>query len=258
VACSAIANSTVQCRVMLLTSRFHSMLTLWLVLIGTAMAQGPAIRLDSSDWWSYTRLEELPVEEASHSVVWQRREPPETTFQIAGVKLGQPWDFSAIRSRFGGAIEVERGDAASGRSQTCYVSISGDVHLIFEFGELNSALYLFKDGQKWNGSELCSPSTLVSADISTLSGLRLGITQKQVNRILGDPSVVVPEKLVYHFALQKKTTPDRLAKLRKENPGMSDSEFQKSFQYSNVEDYIEARFVSGKLDYLDISRSETY
>jgi len=37
---------------------------------------------------------------------------------------------------------------------------------------------------------------------------------------------------------------------------MSDTEFHESFDYSDVEAYIEARFASGKLNYLAISRSE--
>jgi hypothetical protein len=45
---------------------------------------------------------------------------------------------------------VERGDAASSRNQICYISTSGSVHLIFEFGEINSVLYLFEDGAAWN------------------------------------------------------------------------------------------------------------
>src|SRR5713226_6493451 len=108
------------------------------VLIGSAMSQGTPVRLDSSDWWSYTRQEELPFREPRQPVRFQSREPAESNFQIAGITLGATWDFSEIRSKFGEGTEVERGDAASGRHQICYVSSSGSVHLIFELGEVDS------------------------------------------------------------------------------------------------------------------------
>jgi hypothetical protein len=229
------------------------------VLIGFALAQSTPVRLDSSDWWSYTRLEEAPYREPQQPIHFQSREPAEKNFQIAGITLGAPrHDFSEIRSKFGEGIEVERGDAASGRNQICYMSASGSVHLIFEFGEINSVLYLFEGGPKWNGSELCTRSNAVSANNSTTSGLRLGMGPEQVKNILGDPSIATPKKLVYYFDYKKKTTPETLAQLRKSSPDMSDEEFGRNFEYADGEAYIEARFASGKLNYLAISVSETY
>jgi hypothetical protein len=222
------------------------------------MSQSSPVRLDSSDWWSYTRQEELPVSKPSAPVKFQKREPAESNFQIGGIALREPRDFSEIRFKFGEATEVERGDAASGRSQICYTSPSGSLHLIFEFGEVDSVLYLFDDGPGWNGSELCAPSNSVSAKLSTASGLGLRIGPQQVKNILGEPSIVAPEKLVYYFDYRKKSTPKELLELRKNFPDMNDEEFAKNFEFADGEAYIEARFASGKLNYLAISKSETY
>lgn len=228
-------------------------------LIGSAMAQGTPVRLDSSDWWSYTRQEELPYKKPQQPIRFQPREPAESNFQIAGVTLDSPrHDFSEIRSEFGESTEVERGDAASGRNQICYISASGSVHLIFEFGEVNSVLYLFEGGRKWNGSELCARSNAVSSSTSTASGLHLGMEPQEVKSILGDPSVTSPSKLVYYFAYRKQNSPETLAQLRKNNPNMNEVEIKNNFEYADGEAYIEVRFVSGKLNYLAISRSETY
>jgi hypothetical protein len=216
------------------------------------------VRLDSSDWWSYTRQEELPLSKPSEPLRFQKREPAESNFQIGGIALREPRDFSEIRSKFGEATEVKRGDAASGRNQICYTSPSGSVHLIFEFGEVDSVLYLFNDGPRWNGSELCAPSSSVSATLSTASGLRLGIEPQQVKSVLGEPSIATQEKLVYYFDYRKKSTPKELVELRKKFPDMNDEEFLKNFEFADSEAYIEARFASGKLNYLAISKSETY
>ena len=237
-------------------NRQLQLMLLWFVLICSATPQTRGVRLDSSDWWSYIRQEELRF--MGQLIKWQNREPAESNFQISGLTLGRRWDFSEIRSKFGESSEVERGDAASGRDQICYVSPSGNVHLIFELGEVNAVLYLFRGGAKWNGSDLCARSPVLSASISTASGLKLGIAPEGVKNILGAPNIETPSKLAYYFGFRKKATPEDLSRLREENPSMSDTEFRQNFEYFDVENYIEARFTSGKLTYLAISKSETY
>src|SRR6516225_8512473 len=80
------------------------------VLIGCATAQNTPRRMDSSDWWSYTRQEELPIEQPRQPIKFQGRKPEEANFQVAGITLGETWDFWAVRSKFGEATEVQRGD----------------------------------------------------------------------------------------------------------------------------------------------------
>ena len=244
-------------------SRPHPLTAAFAVLLlylpnGRATAEKAPVRMDSSDWWSYTRQEELLVQGPHQPVKFQNRTPADTNFQVAGITLGEKWDFSDVRTKFGMATDVQRGDAASGRDQICYRSSSGNEHLIFELGEVNSAVYLFEDGPKWNGSDLCATSEAVSQDISTASGLRLGLQPEQVKSILGNPSVATSTKLVYYFSYRGKTPPKDLAKLRKDHAEMDDAEFQKNFEFFDGEAYVGARFASGKLNYLAISKSETY
>jgi hypothetical protein len=222
------------------------------------MGQGTPVQLDSSDWWSYTRKEEFPVPRPSQPIRFQSREPAEANFRVAGITLGATWDFSEVRFKFGEATEAVRGDAASARKQICYKSSSDNVHLIFELGEVNAALYLFEDGPKWNGDELCAASEAVSAKSSTASGLRLGLEPQQVRAILGVPSMATPQKLIYCFGYRTKTSRKALAQLRRSYPEMSDAEFNKDFEDADGEAYIEAWFASGRLNYLAISRSESY
>ena len=131
------------------------------ILIGRTAAQDNPVRMDSSDWWSYLRQEELPIQRSRQPVKFQSKKPAETNFQVASIALDEAWNFSEVLSKFGKATEVERGDAASGRNQICYQSSTGKVHLIFELGEVDSIVYLFENGPKWNGSELCATSTSV-------------------------------------------------------------------------------------------------
>jgi hypothetical protein len=70
--------------------------------------------------------------------------------------------------------------------------------------------------------------------------------------------IATPEKLVYYFDYRKKSIPKELAALRKNFPDMNDKEFAKNFEFADSEAYIEARFASGKLNYMAVSKSETY
>lgn len=235
----------------------HVVLVLF-VLSGFAVSQPRHVRLEnSSDWWSYIRLEEVPPSSHEERATFQDRLPAESNFRIAGLTLDSASP-QQIRAKFGDATEVERGDAASGRDQICYESPSGATHLIFEWGEVDSVLYLFEGGPKWDGMEFCANSSGVSNLLSLASGLRLGLASEQVKAILGTPNTTAPDKLVYYFGVRKKATAEDLARSRKNNPNVSDRELHENFDYSDVEAYIEARFASGKLNYLAISRSETY
>jgi hypothetical protein len=75
-----------------------------------------------------------------------------------------------------------------------------------------------------------------------------------VKSILGDPSIVTQSKLVYYFGYRRKTPPQTVAQLRNSHPDMSDADVE----YADGEAFVEARFASGKLNYLAISKSETY
>jgi hypothetical protein len=79
-----------------------------------------------------------------------------------------------------------------------------------------------------------------------------------VKNILVEPSIATPEKLVYHFDYRKESTPKELAALRKNFPDLNDKELAKNFEFADSEAYIEARFASRKLNYLAVSKSETY
>jgi hypothetical protein len=238
------------------TSFLLLLLTVSVPLCSTAQSQDIGIK-NSSDWWSYLRLEETPPSGAHGPVSFQNRVPAPSTFRIAGLTIGLA-DIQQIRARFGDAAEVSRGDAASGRQQICYASPSGSIHLIFEWGEVESILYLFEGGPQWDGMNYCASSSDVSEHISTASGLRIGLSPEQVKTILGTPSIITPHKQVYYFGYRIKTSAEELVRLRKQNSTMNEKEFRESFNYLDGEAYIEARFVSDKLNYLAISRSETY
>jgi len=222
------------------------------VLLIVTFASAQSFRFDdNSDWWSLLRVDE-PMPEPS------RIATPPTNFNILGLTLLDDNLFDAVTKRLGETRRVERGDAATGREQLCYVSQDGAVHLIFEQGEVESSFYLFRGGPPWRGSDQCRRSPTVTANVSTASGLRLGMTIAEVRRVLGSPSQCLKDKVIYARETRKKTPAKLLEEIRKNDPHhYSDEEFHRQFDFYDESVYIEARFVHSVLIYLAVSQSGT-
>ena len=222
------------------------------VLLVHTFAFAESVRVDDSDWWSLLRVDQ-PRPKPSQVVT------PRTNFRILGLNLSDDNLFRTVAERLGDATAVQRGDAATGRDQLCYVSLDRTVHLIFEQGEVESIVYLFRDGQNWIGSDLCHRSPLVTETVSTASGLHLGMTVAEVKKIIGAPSVQAEDKLIYSRQTKQRTPPKELEEIRRHDPNhYSDEEFHRQFDFYDESAYIEARFANQKLTYLAISQSGTY
>jgi hypothetical protein len=202
-----------------------------------AIAQNHSVRLDDdSDWWSLVRREVYPDPDQIAGIKPQHTQLPASNFRILGVNIGD-----SPATALGDATEVKRGDAASGRSQHCYVSEAGNVHLIFEQGEIINAFILFQGGPDWKGSDSCLVSPKLSENVATARGLKLGMSVQEVKAILGAPNLTRPDKLIYYITFRRV-------------PGPKDP---KAAEFIEVEDYIEVHFENSRLSYLAVSRTET-
>jgi hypothetical protein len=188
-------------------------------LLGIA-ASGQTIRLnEQSDWWSMNNEKEL---------ILIKVELQQKTFDTNNLKiLDLPLDtlsFDQAAEKLGQAIIVNRGDASYSRSQVCYVSSTGPqkIHLIFEGGEgESSTFYLFRGGADWKGSNLCAKSNLVSADLTTGTGLRLGLSRTQVESILGKPDSASGNRIAYCRELPKESAISIQIEARFDKQGMN-------------------------------------
>lgn len=232
--------------------RFLLGMALFSIAISTG-ADGLIVKSrDRTDWWSINNegFRRPNVKPRNMSIA-------SGTFEIGGVSLGRG-QFDRLATKLGKAVIVERGDASTGRQQICYVVSegSGNMYLIFEFGEDESAFYLFSDGPTWNGREHCTRANHEAIASGTGSGLTLGLTIGQVEALLGKADAVYGEKLVYSREEQQKTTPVQFSRLRKEYPEqLDDADAHKKFDYYSVGTYVEARFGKSGLNYLAVSRS---
>jgi hypothetical protein len=220
----------------------------------TVQTVSPSYTRDNSDWWSLTR-----TFGAEDEVIPQEGDLQDSNFRILGFELNKE-AFGKAMAKLGKATVVERGDASTGRSQICYSSPGrkSKTYLIFEKGEVNDAFYLFSVGPDWKGSEQCSESNLVTANLSTASGLHLGQTSAEVRAILGKPGFASEDKLIYSVDVEKKTPVADFENLKKRNPQMTQDQLHRNYDYYTLGVYIEARFLSDKLVYLAISKTESY
>jgi len=216
---------------------------------------GQTVRMeDHSDWWSI-------LNENHREPDWK---PKETdlgiqSFTIAGVSLEKD-QIEQVEAKLGKTRTVQRGDASGGREQICYTSANGPekIHLIFEYGEVESTFYLFAGGADWKGGRFCAPSDGVSNALSTASGLKLGLSREQVESILGKPDKAAGNKLVYFRETEKRTTAEEFERMRREYPEkLSDKDAHERFDSYTLMTYIEVRFVSSKTNYLAISATAT-
>jgi hypothetical protein len=222
------------------------------LLFAMASAQQSKRVQDNSDWWSVMRTDEP---------AWNKPDQirtPEASLQILGISLLDPKISEQIERKIGRTVEIDRGDAATGRHQFRYVSVRDPkTYLTFEFGEVDSALYLFSTGPDWNGSEYCKSSDLVNDQLSTASGLRIGLSRSEVEKVLGKPTLSKGERITYVRTISVKSTPEELKRARTYAPDMNGKEFQQNYGHWDFSTYIEARFKSDKLYYLAISQGET-
>ena len=148
---------------------------------------------DHSDWWSLLNESLL-----DRQLQPREKEMDPTSFAIAGITLDDD-PLPQAMPKLGQATPVSRGDAATGRSQSCYVSSSGSrkTYLIFERGEVEYSFYLFTGGADWTGSNVCAKSRVELSDLSTPSGLKLGLSRAELESILGKPDLTEGNKIIW-------------------------------------------------------------
>jgi hypothetical protein len=189
----------------------------------------PGYLNDNSDWWSFTLVDSQRMH-----VKVQHRLPAPLNIQVLGITLeGSRKD---VIAKLGQAKVTSRGDGAESRQQICYVS-SGSaekVHLIYETSEIFSSLYLFSGGPDWTGSDRCVDSDLISGSLSTDSGIHLGQSRTEVEKMFGEPSASYEKRTLYSF----------------------EGERTKEGLVYTIDISVDARFENSKLTYLAFSRSE--
>jgi hypothetical protein len=176
----------------------------------------------------------------------------DANLMILGVTLGKH-SLTEIQAKLG-PTEVFQGRAESHSGEIiCYRSGGkrDQTFLIFEQGEVHNAFRLLTEQAGFEGKHKCKSSPLVSHDVRTMSGLKLGLSKREVVSILGPPTEKDKDILSYNFSRQVKLTEGEILKIEKSFPSVREHPFY------DVSVFIRASFVDGKLISLLISKTET-
>lgn len=201
----------------------------------------------------------------------QHREVARANFRISGVDLASNEDVLLSAEKTLGKSPIESsGDASTGNDEACYKAASDrdNTRLVFGRGELDSWFTLSSGGPAGEGIQICKRSEKVTRDIASESGLRLGLSKRQVLSILGLATEKHQnlrqhtETLVYSLESKGKTDPRRLAQWWqqeiKKNPTANRDEFLENYEFYALAVSISARFVNDSLTRLHVSWSAQY
>ena len=100
----------------------------------------------------------------------------------------------------------------------------------------------------------CLSSPVVSKDIGTPSGLRLGLHSSQVKELLGEPTRVDKNLLIYHLKTRVRMTEDEIARVVQVFP-----EGQvRQYPYFVSTRWIEVEIADGQVEQVSVTMIETY
>lgn len=233
--------------------RFAGLLLVVLLVISPCLLAGqqrqqiaPARKSDSS-----------AVDESGRKIRVQHGELPKENFQIAGVDLASNEEALKQAARILGPVKVRAtGDAADADERACYCSAdkSDKTRLYFHRGEVSPWFVLSSTTPVSERKDICRPSSNVTRNISTASGLHLGLTEGQMIAILGLPTSrshkagTGRDFMDYEFETKKRDSPQELARAHQEHPGMSERELEDDdYGYYDLGEAIKAEFLNNAL-----------
>ncbi len=161
-----------------------------------------------------------------------------------------------VRSRLGKA-ELLVGEGHE-PSEVCYVSSEQNdgTTVIFQAGFMGGqeTLTSFILANKKVVTRQCLPSPLVSRDIGTPSGIKLGLRSSQLKELLGEATKVDKNLLIYDLITKRRMTENEIARVVRVLP----EEQVRRYPYADVSRHIEAKIADGQLEQVSITMIETY
>lgn len=205
-------------------------------------------------------------DENGHKFRVQHGELAPTNFQIAGVDLAREGEILDQAARILGPVTTRAtGDASTGDERACYrpTDKTDKTRLYFHRGEVSPWFVLSLGTPASETLDVCRPSSRVTKDIATSSGLHLGQTEERVIAILGLPTrsshsaKTGRDLIVYEYQTQKKNSPSYLAWARKTDPGKSEQYYLNDYGFYSLWESIKATFANQALTELEVDWSAT-
>lgn len=140
----------------------------------------------------------------------------------------------------------------------CYVSPLDGTVLIFYSGAMGgwkdvTWFAIWSRRAAYPHSSQCASSPLVSENLATTSGLRLGLTKNELAELLGTPTKTGSASVKYEYLCRRKITEEEVKGFKDVNHWDVSSD-----PYFDRVSWIEVRYVNSEASRLEIGRIESY
>ena len=176
---------------------------------------------------------------------------------ILGLAIGRA-SLKDVQAKLGSAnvtrvLREEESDVS-----ICYVSPADGTVLVFYSGVMGGGkditwFALWSREAAFPHTSQCTPSKLVSRSLGTQSGLRLGLTKADLERIVGKPTERGPESVKYNYLCRKKMTEDEIKGFKTAN-----NWDVRSDPYSDRMSWIEVWYGDSTTSRIEIGEIESY
>lgn len=175
----------------------------------------------------------------------QHKEINKAHYTVLGLAIGECSRLD-ILSKLGPTLIINDEDHTN-TDHLCYVSDRDETLIVFSFNANRCARFRMMSRKdqfyKWH---FCEASPLVSEEMSTESGITLGMHKDQLKRILGTPEKDSNEVLFFEYKGKKPMEKEELKK------GSQYFEDRNNVSKRTVQIYVEARFLDSELSSIDM------
>jgi hypothetical protein len=169
------------------------------------------------------------------------------TFQVLGITLGTSMVTDLGRVLGPAPFRVS---ADNEGTVSCYCS-PGNARTLLEFRAWAGTIAEFRFSQ---GSpqtvNRCANSRLVSSSLATASGLRLGMSRRQIMALLGAPTRTRQDHFIYESIYDRPPTPEEVKHFN--------DAFYAPPALINVHERVDVRFRGGKAVRVDVLRAQDW
>jgi hypothetical protein len=176
---------------------------------------------------------------------------------VLGLTIGRS-SLKDVEAKLGETESLLNHGSASASNTICYVSPTDGTVLTFGASGMGgfkdvTEFAIWSREAKFPSVSTCRPQKLVSRGLSTASGIRLGLTTKQLSAIVG--TLPKSRNAVVHYQLvcRQKMTADQIKGFKTANNwDVSEN------PYFDVSSFVEAHFINSETSRISVAKIESY
>ncbi len=181
----------------------------------------------------------------------------DTDATILGFAIGHA-SLKDVQAKLGDATVERVSRDEESDTAICYVSPADGTVLIFYSGAMGgwrdlTHFALWSPKAKYPHQSQCTPSAQVSRNVATTSGLRLGLTQNQLEQIAGKPTKSGSETSKYEYLCRAKMTPEEIKGFKDANNWDVTND-----PYFDRMSWIKVQYANSVASRIDIGRIGSY